>query len=113
MGRLKRIPNQTQEQKAEASRTWIQRFVATQWHAVFRGDGKIGYCSCGRGLEKIDDMTYRCESGFPVYSLREGNVFKDKYGNLYIAAIPHDNEAMKEMRENTTGTVNTGKGKRL
>ena len=108
---LKRDPNQTQEEKIEASRTWMQRFVAEQWHAVFRGDGKIGYCSCGRPLEKIDEMTYRCSSGFPVYSLREGNVFKDKYGNLYIAALPHDSEAMMQARENTTGTENTGKGK--
>ncbi len=111
MAKVEKHLSQEEKEKHEASRTWIQRFVAEKWHAVFRGDGTIGYCSCGRPLEKIDDMTYRCSSGFPVYSLREGNVFKDKYGNLYIAAIPHNDEAMKQTRENTTGTKNTGKGK--
>ena len=112
MPRLARDRTLTQEEKFQASRTWMQRFVASKWHAVFRGDGTIGYCSCGRPLEKIDDSTYRCSSGFPVYSLREGNVFKDKYGNLYVAVMPHSEEEAKLLRENETGTENKGKGKR-
>jgi hypothetical protein len=109
---LSKLSEQAQD-RAELSRQWMQRFAASQWKAVFRGDGKIGYCSCGRPLERIDASTFRCSSGFPVYSLREGSVFKDKFGQLYIAPIPHNDEQAKHMRENTTETEQTGMGKRL
>lgn len=62
---------------------------ASTWHAVFRKDGQIGYCSCGRPLVRISDTEFRCSAGYPQYSLEEGSVFIGKDGMLYIEPKPH------------------------
>lgn len=41
-------------------------------------------CSCGRELIQLDDDTYKCPGGYPIYRFDEGDVIKDKFGNLYL-----------------------------
>ena len=46
-------------------------------------------CSCGRELEKMDEDTWRCSGGYPVYRFSEGSIILDKFGNLMLKKIPH------------------------
>lgn len=60
-------------------------------------DAKTGIlkCSCGNKLEKLDDQTYRCPAGYPIYRFEDGTVVFDKFGNILIQEIPHDPEKDK------------------
>jgi len=46
-------------------------------------------CSCGQALVKLDEFTYKCPGGYPVYRFQEGSVFIDKWGNLMMKKIDH------------------------
>lgn len=41
-------------------------------------------CCCGYELIKQDEMTYRCTGGNHVYHLEDGDMIKDKYGNMML-----------------------------
>ena len=49
-------------------------------------------CSCGRELIKMDEHTYRCAGGYPIYRFEDGTVFIDKWGNLMLKASDHGGE---------------------
>lgn len=51
-------------------------------------DGNIT-CSCGRELVKLDESTYRCAAGWPMYRLDEGDIMKDKNGDLLMRQMEH------------------------
>ncbi len=46
-------------------------------------------CSCGRELIKLDEETYQCSGGYPIYRFDEGTIIIDKFGNLCIKKIKH------------------------
>lgn len=53
-------------------------------------------CSCGRELIKMDEETYKCAGGFPIYRIASGGVFIDKFGQLWL-----DNEQAHKPEGNT------------
>jgi len=61
---------------------------AEQYHLVELKDGTL-HCSCGSILIQMDETTYRCEGGYPTYSLANGEVMYDKFGNLMLKTKPH------------------------
>ena len=63
--------------------------LSGQYYSTLGKDGKLR-CSCGRALVKLDKKTYQCPGGFPVYRFEEGDVIKDKFGNLLLKMIPHE-----------------------
>ena len=72
---------------------------AKSWRSVVDPDGKLR-CSCGRELVKMDDTTYRCSAGYPVYRFEDGTFIIDKFGNLLIKTeMPHDPPAGGEKKE--------------
>ena len=58
-----------------------------EWHPVIV-DGKMR-CSCGRELVKVDDNTYKCSYGYPLYRMDMGDIIKDKFGNLLFRGKSH------------------------
>ena len=52
-------------------------------------------CSCGRELITLDENTYKCSGGFPIYRFDEGSVFLDKFGNLCIKKLSHAQDGKK------------------
>ena len=66
----------------------INNRASSQWYSVLHSNGKMR-CSCGRQLVKIDDKTYKCEYGYPMYRFDEGEVMKDKFGNLLLKRLSH------------------------
>lgn len=58
------------------------------YYSVVDADG-VMRCSCGRELEQIDEDTYRCPGGYPVYRFSKQEVFIDKFGNLMARRKPH------------------------
>lgn len=62
----------------------------SSWYPVDE-DG-IMRCSCGRDLIQMDEDTYRCAAGLPIYKFSQGTIVKDKFGNLLIKKIKHGNE---------------------
>lgn len=46
-------------------------------------------CSCGRELEQVDETTYRCSAGWPYYRMEDGDIIKDKFGNLLLKGKEH------------------------
>ena len=58
-----------------------------QWYPV-SVDGKY-HCSCGRELIKLDDETYQCAYGYPMYRLGDDEVRKDKFGQIWLKGKPH------------------------
>ncbi len=59
--------------------------------AVVDADGNMK-CSCGRQLIKMDEHTYKCAGGWPIYRFEDGTVFIDKFGNLMLKTTDHDGE---------------------
>ena len=63
------------------------------YRMVIKANGKP-FCSCGRQLEKVDDTTYKCPGGYPIFRFDHGDFFIDKFGNIYLRDdIPHEKEA--------------------
>ncbi len=62
-----------------------------EYWAVLAPDGTLR-CSCGRELEKMDEHTYKCPGGYPIYRFEDGTIFIDKFGNLMIKTTDHDGE---------------------
>lgn len=60
-----------------------------EWIAVEHPDGSIR-CSCGRELQQVDEVTWRCSAGYPEYRLDKDDLMKDKWGFLYIKGKSHD-----------------------
>ena len=56
----------------------------------YEGDG-ILRCCCGYELKKESEDTYRCTGGNHRYSINEGEVFIDKFGNVMIK-LKQENE---------------------
>ncbi len=46
-------------------------------------------CSCGRELEKMDEETYKCPGGYPIYRFSDGTIFLDKWGNIMLRKGQH------------------------
>jgi len=59
-----------------------------QYFMVENDDGVLK-CSCGRNLVAMDDNTFMCTGGFPTYSLADGEVILDKFGNIMLKNKPH------------------------
>lgn len=55
--------------------------IAKEYFTVEGEDG-VMRCSCGRQLIKMDETTYMCSGGYPVYRFEDGSVIIDKFGNL-------------------------------
>ncbi len=68
---------------------------AAGYHLVQHANG-VMHCSCGRLLIKVDEDTYRCEGGYPEWRLDKNEVFKDKYGNLYLRHKVHNTKRLKK-----------------
>lgn len=49
-------------------------------------------CSCGNELIKMDEETYRCSGGYPIYRFSDGTLIIDKYGNICIKKMGHGGE---------------------
>lgn len=62
--------------------------VAKMYFLVMREDGNM-YCSCGAPISKIDDNTYKCSRGWPIYRPEDGEVMIDKFGNTMLKIKPH------------------------
>ncbi len=63
------------------------RNEADEYFAV-EEDGVLK-CSCGEQLVKLDDQTYKCPGGYPVYRFQDGSVYIDKWGSLMMKKINH------------------------
>lgn len=59
------------------------------YYAVTYPDGTL-HCSCGATLVKMDEKTYECPGGYPVYRFDEGDILIDKFGNLMFRNKSHD-----------------------
>ena len=59
-----------------------------EYYAVEDEDG-VMRCSCGRELIKMDEETYQCSGGYPIFRFAEGSVIIDKFGNLCIKKLSH------------------------
>ena len=55
-------------------------------------DNGVMKCSCGRELIKMDEETYKCSGGYPVYRFSDGSVVIDKFGNLCIKKLSHEKD---------------------
>lgn len=63
-----------------------------EYFLVMRDDGHM-HCSCGRLLVKLEDHTYKCGGGYPIYRPSDGEVQIDKFGNLMIKVKPHPSDS--------------------
>lgn len=63
---------------------------ADQYECTVDEDG-VMRCSCGSELVKLDDTTYKCPGGYPIYRFDDDTIFIDKFGNLCIKNIDHEN----------------------
>jgi len=59
-----------------------------EYYPVVYSNGAM-HCSCGNELIKHDDGSYKCAAGYPIYRFEDGDVIKDKFGNLSARVIPH------------------------
>jgi len=73
----------------------IQEREEDEYFSVVDPDGVLR-CSCGRELEKMDEHTYKCPGGYPIYRFEDGTVFIDKHGNLMLKHIDHGGEQENE-----------------
>jgi hypothetical protein len=68
---------------------------AKDYKMVTTARGKLK-CSCGRELIKMDEETYKCSGGFPIYRISSGGVFIDKFGQLWLDnGTPHNPEGAR------------------
>lgn len=77
----------TKELKFKSS----QPMGADSYYAVVNSAG-VMICSCGRELEKMDDTTYKCPGGYPIYRFEDGDFFIDKFRNLMFKEIDHEKD---------------------
>ena len=61
---------------------------ADEYYCVEQEDGTLR-CSCGQELRKMDETTYQCPGGYPIYRFDDDTVFIDKFGNLMAKKIEH------------------------
>lgn len=61
------------------------------YFSIVAPDGTLK-CSCGRQLIKLDDNTYKCSGGYPIYRFEQGEFFIDKFGNLMFKEKDHNKE---------------------
>lgn len=59
-----------------------------QYVPVRHRDGRIT-CSCGRELVKLDETTYQCAGGWPMYRMDAGDIIKTKDGQLLMRELAH------------------------
>ena len=64
------------------------KLLADQYYLDENDDGLLK-CSCGRRLVVLEDGVYQCTGGFPIYSLADGDVVLDKFGNIMLKKKPH------------------------
>ena len=70
-----------------------------KYHMVADEKGVLR-CSCGSKLVKMDEKTYKCPGGFPIYRVDEGDIVKDKFGNLLFRMKDHGgNDGKKKEKE--------------
>lgn len=74
--------------KIQAFRKESEPYANDGYVPVKCEDGVIR-CSCGRELVKLDESTYRCAAGGPMYRFDAGGIIKDKFGNLFMKAKAH------------------------
>lgn len=55
---------------------------------VQREDGQLR-CSCGGELIKLDEHSYKCSGGYPIFRPGDGEIIQDKFGNIYLKMKPH------------------------
>lgn len=51
-------------------------------------NGKLT-CSCGGELIKLDEYSYKCSGGYPIFRPEDGDIIQDKFGNKYLRMKPH------------------------
>ena len=66
----------------------VREIDADRYFLVEDEDGQLK-CSCGRKLIKLDDETYKCEGGYPIYRVPQGEVVIDTYGRLMLKKKKH------------------------
>lgn len=76
----------------------VQKAHRNEYYSVVDDKGKMT-CSCGRELIKLDEHTYKCPGGYPIYRFEDGSVFIDKWGNLMLKAIDHDGGTTEDGEE--------------
>ncbi len=59
------------------------------YYLVQRKDGKLR-CSCGAELIKHDEDSWKCSHGYPIYRPQDGDIVKDKSGELMFKMKPHN-----------------------
>jgi len=60
-----------------------------EYYSVEDEDGVLR-CSCGSELVKMDEESWRCGQGYPIYKFEDGEVLLDRNGNLMLKGKPHD-----------------------
>ena len=73
----------------------VQKTEANDYWTVVDPDGTLR-CSCGRELIKMDENTYKCPGGYPIYRFGDGSIFIDKWGNLMLKTSDHGGEQEDE-----------------
>lgn len=77
----------------------IQQYFSDNGYNDYQEDSGSGYtliqnsegaltCSCGRELIQQDENTYKCSGGYPKYHFDQGDIIKDKFGNILLKEKP-------------------------
>lgn len=87
---------ESQEAQGMSFRTGTERAAGVNEDRAYEYflvvDGEAMHCSCGRELNKLVDGTYKCSGGFPIYRPDNGEVMKDKNGDIWLKVLPHVSE---------------------
>ena len=62
---------------------WFDPYNSKDAHGRI-GDGVTPRCICGYTLHKESEDTWRCAGGNHRYTVKEGTLFIDKFGNVWI-----------------------------
>jgi len=81
------------------------RLIAKTYHSVMDNKGRLR-CSCGKELIKMDETTYRCAGGYPIYRFEDGTMIIDKFGNLMIKTEDHNTNNTNNAEENKNENQN-------